>query len=277
MSNNHAPSIAVGNLPGFWDRLRSARRSFLALDYDGTIAPFTVERMEAHPLPGTIDLLTKIRDRTGGSLAVLSGRPISEVLTLLGDLKIMLVGSHGHELRYPNKSQVIKKPTPHQSERLDKARDFCITEGLGSHIEAKGASIAVHTRGLSPEEARRIEEYVMAGWNLIARAHALELRRFNGGVELRCTGMDKGDALRTLLSLLSDDTFSVYIGDDDTDEDAFRAISGHGFGIKVGDPGRPTDAQGFLPDAASVQQFLKGWLHHAPEGLPKEVAWDHED
>jgi trehalose 6-phosphate phosphatase len=277
MSDNQAPSVAVGNLPRFWELLRSARRSFLALDYDGTMAPFTAQRMEARPLPGIIDLITKIRDRTGGSLAVISGRPVSEVLVLLGDMKIMLVGSHGHEFRYPDKTLVIKRPTPCQSEGLDKARDFCATEGLGSRIEAKGASIAVHTRGLSPEVARSIEECVMAGWSNIARAHALDLRRFNGGVELRCMGMDKGDALRTLLSLLPDDTFSVYIGDDDTDEDAFRAIRGRGIGIKVGSSGRPTDAQGFLTDIASVQQFLKGWLHHAPEGLTKEVAWNHED
>jgi trehalose 6-phosphate phosphatase len=277
MSNNQAPSVVVRNLHGFWKLLRSARRSFLALDYDGTIAPFTAQRMEARPLPGTIDLLTKIRDKTGGSLAVISGRPVSEVLVLLGDLKIILVGSHGHEFRYPDKSQVIKRPTPHQSEGLDKAKNFCIAEGFGSLIETKDASIAMHTRGLSPEEAQHIDACVMAGWNHIALAHSLDLRRFNGGVELRCSGLDKGDALRTLLSLLSDDTFSVYIGDNDTDEDAFRAIRGVGIGIKVGDPGRPTDAQGFLPDVASVQQFLKGWLHHAPEGLPKEVAWNHED
>jgi trehalose 6-phosphate phosphatase len=277
MSNNREPSIAVGNIPGFWEMLHSAHRSFLALDYDGTLAPFHIERMEARPLPGTIELLVKIRDKTGGSLAVISGRPLSEVLALLGDLTIMLVGSHGHEFRYPNKSLIIKRPSADQSEGLDKARDVCIKGGLGSRIETKGASIAVHTRGLPTEEAGRIEEWVRAGWNDLAPAYGLYLRMFNGGVELRCTGMDKGDALRTLLSLLDDDTFCVYIGDDETDEDAFRAVRGRGFGVRVGDPGSPTDALGFLPDIAAVQQFLQGWLSHAPAGVREEVAWNRED
>jgi trehalose 6-phosphate phosphatase len=269
--------ITPGKLPGFWHLLGSAQRSFLALDYDGTLAPFTIERMEARPLQGTMDLITKIRDKTGGSLAIISGRSVAEVLELLGDMKIMLVGSHGHEFRYPNMSQVNKMPTSHQSEGLVKAKDFCIDEGIGSLIETKGASIAVHTRGLSLKDARRIEERVMAVWHPLAKSNALDLRRFNGGVELRCLGFDKGDALRTLLALLRDNTFCVYIGDDDTDEDAFLAIRGHGIGIKVGEPESHTEAQGFLPDVASVQQFLKGWLHYAPEGLPKEVAWNQED
>ncbi len=271
------PSITPAGLPWFWDRLHAARRSFLALDYDGTLAPFTVERMEARVLPGTIELMEKIRDRTGGSLCVVSGRPISEVLELLGDLGIMLVGSHGHEFRYPYGSLVKRQPTSRQSEGLEMAREYCIARDLDMHIERKVASIALHTRGLSPQEALRMETDVASSWGRIAGAHGLDLRRFNGGLELRCMGMDKGDALRTLLSFLPGDTFSVYIGDDDTDEDAFRTIRDRGIGIKVGDPGRHTEAQGSLPDIPSVQAFLKGWLQHAPEGSWKEVAWNQED
>jgi trehalose-phosphatase len=270
-------AISPGGLPGFWEMLRAANSSFLALDYDGTLAPFTVERMEARVLPGTIELITKIRDRTGGAVAVVSGRPVSEVLDLLGDLGIMLVGSHGHEFRYPNRSLVRRQPTPSQSEGLEKAREVCVGRGLDMCMERKVASIALHTRGLPHEEAHRIEDDVAAVWGRIAPTHGLDLRRFNGGIELRCAGMDKGDALRTLLSLLPGHTFCVYIGDDDTDEDAFRAIRGRGFGIRVGDPGGPTHAQGSLPDIPSVQEFLRGWLRHAPEGSRKEVAWNHAD
>jgi trehalose 6-phosphate phosphatase len=267
----------VRNLPGFWEQLRSSRRSFLALDYDGTLAPFTIGRMEAFPLKGTVEIITKIRDKTGGSLAVISGRPLSEVLALLGELEIMLVGSHGLEFRFPDKRRVVKNPTPHQSEGLDQARAICLSEGLGSLVEIKAAGIAVHTRGLSLEEARFIEEHVIVALGNIARVHALYLRRFNGGVELRCLGIDKGDALRTLLSFLDEKTFCVYIGDDDTDEDAFRAIRGRGVGIKVGETENHTEAQGFIPDVLSVQQFLEVWLSLAPEGLPGEVAWNLED
>ena len=270
------PSITPAGLPGFWEKLHAARRSFLALDYDGTLAPFTVERMEARVLPGTIELMEKIRDRTGGSLCVVSGRPVSEVLALLGDLKIMLVGSHGHEFRYPYGSLIERQPTPRQAEGLEMAREYCIARDLDMHIERKVASIALHTRGLPPQDALRMEADAASSWSRIAGAHGLALRRFNGGLELRCTGMDKGNALLILLSLLPGDTFPVYIGDDDTDEDAFLAIRGRGVGIKVGDPGRHTSARGALPDIPSVQAFLMGWLQHAPEGLWEEVAWNQE-
>ncbi len=277
MSVHRTPWAAPGNLPGFWNRLCKARTSFLALDYDGTLAPFTVERMEARVLPGTVELLERIRDRTGGSLAVVSGRPVSEVLELLGDLKIMLVGSHGHEFLTPGRGLATTMPTPSQSEGLRRAAEYGAASGIRPHIEEKAASMALHTRGLSPWEARRIEEDVAAGWGPIAAKHGLDLRRFNGGLELRCAGIDKGRAVLALLAFLPDDTFCVYIGDDDTDEDAFRAVRGRGIGIRVGDPRSPTDAQGVLPDIPAVQSFLRGWLHHAPEGSWKEVAWNHGD
>lgn len=266
----------VSNLPGFWKQLSSSRRSFLALDYDGTLAPFTTRRMEACPLSGTVEIITGIRDKTGGSLAVISGRPLSEVLELLGDLQIILVGGHGREFRFPDKTMVIKKPNSLQTEGLDLAMARCITEGLAPCLEIKYASIAVHTRGLSQKEARYIEEYVMAELYHIAWMHDLELRKFNGGVELRCLGIDKGEALRTLISFLDDNTFCVYIGDDETDEDAFRVVRGHGVGIKVGETGNNTDAQGFLQDIDAVQQFLTSWLHHAPEGSTQEISWNRE-
>jgi trehalose 6-phosphate synthase/trehalose 6-phosphate phosphatase len=167
----------------------------------------------------------------------------------------MLVGSHGHEFRYPYGSLVKRQPTSRQSEGLEMAREYCIARDLDMHIERKVASIALHTRGLSPQEALRMETDVASSWGRIAGAHGLDLRRFNGGLYLRCMGMAKGDALRTLLSFLPGDILGVN-GDDDTMRTPF-VPSGTRIGIKVGDPGRHTEARGSLPDIPSVQAFSR--------------------
>jgi trehalose-phosphatase len=82
---------------------------------------------------------------------------------------------------------------------------------------------------------------------------------FNGGVEVRGTGLHKGDVLAELLNLQPLGTFSVYIGDDITDEDGFREIKGRGIGIRVGEPTSSTAATGFLASCEAVRDFLRVW------------------
>jgi trehalose-phosphatase len=66
----------------------------------------------------------------------------------------------------------------------------------------------------------------------------------------------------------------VYIGDDETDEDAFEAIRARGYGIRVGDADTRTAARGFLPDVQAVREFLEAWsdLELEPYGR-KKTSW----
>ena len=81
---------------------------------------------------------------------------------------------------------------------------------------------------------------------------------FNRGVELRASGHDKGTALAELCSAMPPGTLPVYIGDDATDEDAFRYLRPLGIGIKVGME-NDTAAVGRVPNPASVLRLLRGW------------------
>lgn len=259
------PIIPVSGIPGFWDELRSARTSFLALDYDGTLAPFHTMRMDAHPLAGIPELIGRIRDKTRGAIAVISGRPISELAQLLDVTGIMVVGSHGYEFQYPDGTLEVREPAPRQRQGLSRAWEAGAREGLSQRVETKVASLALHTRGVQAGEAQSMEKTALDSWMPIARLHDLEVRRFNGGIELRCPGTDKGSALLVVLSRQREDAFCVYLGDDETDEDAFRVLKGRGIGIRVGRPDALTHAAGFLPDVRAVKGFLQGWVTLAPE------------
>lgn len=253
-------AIEIGGIPEFWDAVRTARSRCLILDYDGTLAGFRVDRMRACPTEGVVDLLLQIRDRTDTHLAVMTGRPVAELLHLLGDLRIPVSGSQGTEFRYADGSYQTHEPTAAQEERLRKAQHEASSVAPADRVERKITSVAVHTRGLPPDEARRVQGEIGRAWSVDAGEYDLECREFSGGVELRLRGIDKGTALLALLRQRPEGTLCVYIGDDLTDEDAFRAIVGHGYGIRVGGAGTPTAARGRLADTAAVKEFLKGWL-----------------
>lgn len=251
-------SNAVGGVPDFWTRMVFAEKCFLGLDYDGTLAPFKENRNEAYPLPGIVDAIRDISRSKRTFLSIFSGRPVVELVTLLGNLQIPLVGSHGFELTIPGGYIWVKELSTTQVEGLEAAKLAALGLELECRLETKVASLALHTRDLCPDDAR-VTSRVSALWAEIGSAHELQCRRFNGGIELRAEGWDKGNAFRSFLDARGAD-FCVYIGDDQTDEDVFRTLlCFNGIGIKVGQSGPPTLAVGYLQDCLAVREFLKTW------------------
>lgn len=216
--------------------------------------------MQARPLPGIPDLLRTLAVRGGTRLAIVSGRPVAEVMALLPNLPVTFAGSHGYELWPADGACVVRQPTPEQRQGLDEAEAIVMQRGYGHKLEHKVASLALHTRGLESNLAVAMERELVAEWGEIAPQYGLECRRFNGGVEIRCSGWNKGDVVAELLHLQPKDVFAVYVGDDETDEDAFRVVGKRGIAIKVGAPSNSTAAQGFLPDCRAVEDFLRNWV-----------------
>ncbi|HQG32018.1 MAG TPA: trehalose-phosphatase [Deltaproteobacteria bacterium] len=266
MSGNCArDGSEVIRLPYFWDVISHKRNKLLALDYDGTLAPFRSDRMEALPLDGVLDLLTRIDLRRDTDVAVVSGRPLEDLQKLLNTWKGFLIGSHGFEMRSSWGTIVRQEPTSLQRDGLTRAYETAVRRGVGRSIEVKPASIALHTRGVEQGEARILEDDLYSQWDMLSLQYSLETMRFNGGVEVRAKGYTKGDAVVELLREEPPGTFCVYIGDDTTDEDVFERIRTTGVGIRVGDPSLPTAASGFLCDVYAVREFLEKWSSLAEE------------
>jgi trehalose-phosphatase len=253
----------IGGLPNFWDTLRGRERRLLALDYDGTLAPFRVERMEATPLPGVVDVLERIAARRDTRITVVSGRPLEDLRLLLAvpdRLGITWVGSHGFEGQRADGERWTRKLSAEQERGLERARAVVQSLEHGDKLERKPSALAFHTRGLDPDAARRLQSTVASLWSPLCGEDGLHLHAFDGGVELRVTTADKGEALRELLRGEPSETFVVYVGDDVTDEDAFAvAVEAGGVGIRVGAGSRPTLAQGALGDCGAVLEMLRRW------------------
>jgi trehalose 6-phosphate phosphatase len=260
MSGSVDPLTDIEGIPGFWELVETAEHTCLVLDYDGTLAPFHVDRMKAFPLDGVVELLTTIRDETRTHVAIMTGRPLRELLALLGDLDIPVSASQGSEFMYPDGRRETLVPSDRQRERLDRAEEEARVEAPHGRVERKIIGVALHTRGLDPKEGERIEQAVCNTWEADANQYGLDCRRFNGGIELRIKNVDKGTALNALLDGRPPESLCVYVGDDETDEDALLVIRGRGYGIKVGRPDVPTYAEGRLADPEAVRDFLRSWI-----------------
>lgn len=253
------PPVAVINVPDFWSQVIWSEHRLLALDYDGTLAPFHVDPMQAYPLPGIPALLSALSKARNTTVAIISGRPVQELSALLGDIGIALAGCHGFEMIDGYGNLTVRSPSPEQLNAMKKAVDAAVRLGIKGRLEVKTASVALHTRGMPPAEALKTEETIFRVWSKIT-APDLGCRSFNGGMELYCKGWNKADALAEILGGLPQRSLPVYLGDDATDEDVFRFLRGSGIGIKVGLPGAATAARGFLPDCEAVRAFLGSWL-----------------
>jgi trehalose 6-phosphate phosphatase len=247
------------DLDAFFRDAAAAPRRALLLDYDGTLAPFRVERDQARPYAGVPDLLDGIAGSPSTRLVIVSGRAVDELLPLLGMRRPPEIwGSHGWERRLADGARVR---LPVDELGLDQARAWAAREGLESRCERKPACLAIHWRDLAdPAELRR---RVFGAWEPLARAHRMELRDFDGGIELRARGRDKGDAVSETLQDEPSGAAAAYLGDDATDEDAFRAIDGRGLAVLVRPEPRPTLAHLWISPPEELLEFLRRWREEA--------------
>ncbi len=260
------PHPLAGIPARLWQAVAVASHRLLMLDYDGTLAPFSTDRGQALPPARTRALLERLAAARGTTLAVVSGRPMEQLEGLVGALPVTLVGEHGWDLRDPRGGH-IEHPLPaDQAALLDRAEADARAGGLGARLERKRASIVLHTRGVPPDEARAAVEAATRLWRPILSARTAggpggaRLDAIARGLELRLRGHDKGTAVSDLLARSSAGPLAVYVGDEITDEDAFRAVRERGFGVKVREPEGPTLATGRLADPDAVTAFLEEWV-----------------
>jgi trehalose 6-phosphate phosphatase len=239
------------------DRTKTAR---LLSDYDGTLAPFQTDRYKAYPYPGIIPILRRIIQSDRTKVSIVSGRPIKEIQSLLDPLQDFEVwGAHG--LEHISADGVYERASvnPEVISILHEAEDWLRQSGLLSNSEIKPGGIAVHCRGLAPAEAEDILSRVQEGWRRFEEVPSIKLLWFDGGIELRATHPDKGDAIDAILAKADSSAAVSFLGDDLTDEDAFRVLNKRGLSILVRSEYRPTAAKVWLRPPHELIEFLNLW------------------
>lgn len=233
----------------------SGKRPAVFLDYDGTLTPI-VARPDLAVLDDSVRAGVA---RLAGlcPVAVVSGRDLDDVARLVNLPELVYAGSHGFDIRGPDlRTQIGAEQTP-ALDRAEAALKRELSAIDGALVERKRFAIAVHTRLVAPEHKAAVGDAVRR------QAESLSGLRVTGGKEIHelrpNVPWDKGRAVLSLLDTLGlagPDVAPIYIGDDETDEDAFRALAGRGTGIRVMDGPAPTVAGWRLRDPGEVAAFL---------------------
>ena len=250
----------TGVLTAFWQQIKAAQESVLLLDYDGTLAPFHVDRSLAYPYLGVVSLLDSIVRCDKTRTIIVSGRPIVELralLTPMSDLEMW--GSHGLERQSSDGSYSRVQVSEKDAAFLKEAEEWVVAAGLLCRAEIKLGGIAIHWRGMPPIEARSLQALTQDCWTPLAERSGLKLLQFEAGLELRVSHPDKGDAIRSILGTLDSDVPIAFLGDDMTDEDAFRVLRGRGLTVLVRADYRETMAEAWLRPPMELLDFLERW------------------
>ncbi len=229
------------------------------LDYDGTLAPIVPDPDNALLPDGMRDALAALVRRC--PVAIVSGRDVSVIRRLVGLPGLTYAGSHGFEIVGPEGGAAHLETGVAFLAALD-AAEGALRRGLadivGHVVERQRFSIAVHFRNASPVDAKRIAatvDAVLAEMDGLRQGAGKKVIRIQPAID-----WDKGRAVRWLLERMDDGgegRIPIYIGDDVTDEDAFRALAGTGVSLVVqGEEDRPTSADYALAGTGDVRRFL---------------------
>jgi trehalose-phosphatase len=238
----------------------------LLLDFDGTVAEFSPDPAAPELTPERFDLLSAIARTPGVSLGIVSGRRLDDLRmrTRLPD-HVYHAGLHGleievdgHRQTHPDLASAVEK-----MDGLAECLQKLLPEFPEAYIEDKGASVAVHTRRLPKDDYEKVfsrADILAVPWiaeNLVRRLEGNAVVEYLPNIHGH-----KGEATKWITahveSKFARRPWVAYIGDDITDEDAFRAIeSGGGIGVLVGL--RPTSATLKIDGIADVDRFLR-WL-----------------
>jgi trehalose-phosphatase len=240
--------------------MHNAPLRLLLLDYDGTLAPFTPERDRAVPYPGVRELLRRLQQDNRTRVVIISGRAVEDVRPLLGiDPLPEIWGSHGWERLLPDGTYRPPDFSKGLRDLLNAEWKWLESRFPSSQLERKPASVAVHWRGLAEDARERMHSEARKRWGAFEEMDLLDVHGFDGGLELRAAGKTKGDAVHELLNGMPENTPVAYLGDDQTDEDAFAVLEGRGLRVLVRSEARPTRADIHIVPPEGLLRFLSQW------------------
>jgi trehalose-phosphatase len=253
-----APASALPDALAHLDEIVDAGPMALFLDYDGTLSPI-VPRPEDALLPEMARRpLARLAEHV--PVGVLSGRDLEDVRSRVGIPGLWYAGSHGYDITGPHGEHSVLPEESQLMTELGAARrraEALLDDYPGARLEPKRFSFAVHHRQLAQAHG---DALVAAMGRLVADHPRLRSIVGKKVVEVQPdVAWHKGKALRWLMEIagLTGRAVPVYVGDDTTDEDAFREIRGDGIGIVVADEPRRTAARYRLDAPDQVARLLE--------------------
>jgi len=247
------------SFPQIEQRIREREPVSLFLDFDGTLVPIVPDPADAQIGANVRRALDRLSRRRNLNVTVISGRALGDLQARINLPYVIYAGNHGFEIKGPG----LRFMHPTAGALRPELQDLCgrLADSLGSiggvHVENKSLTASVHYRQADPSDIPRVEEIVLTGvQNHIARF------RVSAGQQvleiLPLADWNKGIAVNWIHDQLGGHPpLTIYMGDDSTDEAAFRVLAGE-ITVKVGALD-PTSAQFHAQGPDKVFEFLV-WL-----------------
>ncbi len=249
--------------------LRAAKRVLIFFDYDGTLVPIA-----KHPAQGVLPpkmkrLLRHVAEQPGVQVAFISGRALHNLQRMIQLPGVYYIGNHGLELegrqlryRHPHAQQ--SRPHLH---RLARSLRKALQHVPGAWVEDKRFSLSVHWRLVPPSAQQRFHEIARACLTPDVKRRTIRVTEGKRVIEVHPpVRWGKGESVRWLKSharwsFKCRAPLTIYLGDDQTDESAFRAVNRyHGLSIFVGPRPRTTAARWRLNNPKEVSELLSRLL-----------------
>ena len=210
----HLEAIRQAKPTWWWRQSATTSDLVVLLDYDGTLAPFVEQRLEAYPYEGVLPWVTRLARAPDTTVMIITGRSLDDLDLLFPFATTLEVwAEHGLARRAPDALWDRGDVAQREVFALDQAREAITSLHLPSRIEHKPFSVALHTRGLSPKEASDLMERALSLWSPLERAFEglVDLHAFDGGVEMRLARATKASAARDVLRRFPDASI-IYLG-----------------------------------------------------------------
>ncbi len=264
-----SPSLrppSAADFESWLGRFLVGHRLALFLDYDGTLSPIVDHPSQAKLSPAMRRAIRACAERPDTDVTIVSGRSLESIRVALGLRGLTYAANHGMEIERPDGPDFRHEDLVHYQERTrELARSLREIEVAGAWIEEKGATLTFHFRQAEPTGHEQLAQEARER----IRSAGFQARDAQCAVEARPPiGWDKGHAVLHILRerygpAWSEHVRTIYAGDDRTDEDAFRVLSGLGITFRVGTADAPTEAARELANVDAVGALLE-WLAQRP-------------
>ena len=255
----------------YMEELVNAPRAALFLDYDGTLSELRKKPMDAFPRGEIENLFSKLMSNSGLDVYIISGRSQADMQHWFGRYDFGLVAEHGFSYRLSSREDwVLSDPTTDLSwmEKVIEFFNHYADMTPGSAVEVKRSSVVWHYRESDPEFGTWKAHQLVADLAEMMSNLPVKINHGKKIVEASSMQINKG----TMMSALIDQgryTNVLCAGDDDTDENMFRAANERVVSIKVGDG--PTAARFRIPDPHAFRLFLEALVNERQRRKPSSI------
>lgn len=240
------------------------RHLFIFLDFDGTLTPIVQTPHQAVLPEAMRELLKELSYIPDIKLAFISGRSLEDIKSKIRLPGAIYSGNHGLEIRGPqiNFRSAVAAEYKKTLKQIRRELREKIAPVRGAFVEDKGLSLALHYRLVNKKQVHLVKTIFHETVIHYTVKNKIKIKTGKEVFEVRPPlEWDKGKVVLWLLArqIFTSDkgrTLPIYLGDDTTDEDAFKTLKNKGLTVYVG-RSRESQAEYYLKNSHEVAQFLR--------------------